>query len=172
MRNATRFALLLLFATLGGALWRLRTPIIPEERMLQMTVVSPDGTKEARVYSNRWAGVLAVDTAAEETVELSERGRRSAMAPNVSETAARYDMERGAVVAVLWQDAQHLVVMTSANLRPNASPRSIGGIHLKALSFDPRSPSEAACIDAFNRAAGAPVLATPTECAALVGNES
>ncbi len=120
------------------------------------------------MYSNRWSGPLAVDTNIEETIELSERGHPSAIAPSALDTVARYDMERGAVVAVLWQDARHLVVVTSANLQPGMPLRSLGGISSKALTFDPRSPSEAACIEAFNRVARGPVLVTPPGCAALM----
>lgn len=138
---AIRLSLLLPLAVLGGALWWLRKPVVPEERVLQMTVVSPDGAKEARVHSIRWSGPLAVDTNIEETIELSERGHPSAIAPSALDTVARYDMERGAVVAVLWQDARHLVVVTSANLQPGMPLRSLGGISSKALTFDPRSPS-------------------------------
>jgi len=169
MPKAARISLLLLVTTIGGGLWWWATPTVPEERALQITVVSPDGVMEARVYSNLSSGALAVNSGMEETVELSERGQKGVAWPSARETVARYDMESGAVVAVLWQDSRHLVVVTSANTRPNGSLRSFSGVSSKVVQYDPRSQAEAACIDAFNRvAAGGPVLAAPAGCVALM----
>ena len=169
MPKTVRMSLLVLVASLGG-LWWWTAQAAPEERALQMTVVSPDGAMEARVYSNFSSGALAVNSSREETVELSERLQKSAGWPFTGDTVARYDMETGAVVAVLWQDSRHFVVVTSGGTQPNSSLRSVAGVGSKVVHYDPRSPKEAACIDAFNRAAvGGPVLVSPSECSALTG---
>ena len=170
MLKIVRISLIALVATLSGGLWYWVTPTVPEERVLQMTVVSPDGAMEARVYSNFSSGALAVNSSSEETVELSEPGQKSAPSPSVSNTVARYDMESGAVVAVLWQDSRHLAVVTSANARPSGSLRTVSGVTSKVLQYDSRSQDEAACINTFSRmAAAGPVLAAPAGCAALAG---
>ncbi len=78
MPKIVRISLLLLVATLGGGLWWWATRTVPAERVLQMTVVSPDGAIEARVYSNFSSGALAVDSSVEEAVELSKPGQKSA----------------------------------------------------------------------------------------------
>jgi hypothetical protein len=82
-------------------------------------------------------------------------------------------MESGAVVAVLWQDVRHLVVVTSANTRPSGSLRAASGVTSKVLQYDPRSQDEAACIDMFSRiSAGGPVVSAPAGCAALAGKSA
>ncbi len=173
MPKIARILLIMLVAALGGGLWRWATPAAPEERTLQMTVVSPDGVMEARVYSNFSAGALAVNSSREETVELFEARQESGAWPSARNTVSRYDMERGAVVAVLWQDGRHLVVVTSENMRADGSLRSVSGVSSRAVHYDPRSLDEAACIDAFSRvAAGGPVLTAPARCDALAGKSA
>jgi hypothetical protein len=95
MPKIVRLLLLVLVATLGGGLWSRATRTVPPERVLQMTVASPDGAMEARVYSNFSSGVIAVNSSIEETVELSETGQKSALSPSASNTVARYDMRAG-----------------------------------------------------------------------------
>jgi hypothetical protein len=96
MRNTVRISFLLFATALGIYSWWLMAPPPPDERTLQMTVVSPDGALEARVYSNFWSGEMAVNVDWEETVELSETGKVPAAGPSRGSTVTRFDMESGA----------------------------------------------------------------------------
>lgn len=169
-RTSVLIVSLLIASAACFAAWRLLKSASPDERSLQMVSVSPAGALEARVYANFWAGPLAVNAERDETVEIRETGKAHDAAHPGSTTAARFDMDSGAVVAVLWRDARHLVVVTSKGTRQVGSVRAIRGIESTVVAYDPRSRAESDCVAGFNRASLAgPVEVSPPACSVLTG---
>ena len=166
MRNTVRISILLLASIFGiYALW-LQASSAPDERTLQMTAIAPDGSLEARVYSNVWAGALTAGSDREQTVEIVSVGQKAAPALPVDKTVTRFNMDSGTVVAILWQSTHHLVIVTSAGTRPAGFVRSVDGISSTILHYDPRRARQRACIGAFARAVAAgPVVTPPAPCA-------
>lgn len=91
MRKSVPTAIFLLAFSLCLYVWWSQASTAPSERALQMTVVSPDGSSEARVYSNFWTGALGVDSDSEQTIEIWRVGQEAVPALSRDHTVARFN---------------------------------------------------------------------------------
>lgn len=165
MRNAV---LISCFALTFGLIlflgWSLASSA-PNTRTIEMTVISPDGAWQARVYSNVWEGWRGLGSDRQQSVEISSVVGEAVAAPAGNHTVVRFSGERGAIVAVLWKSARHLLIVTSQDMRPAGFLHTVAGIGSSVRQYDPNRPKQTACIAAFRRAVAAgPVVTPPSQC--------
>ncbi len=137
----------------------------PDTRALDMTVFSPDGAWQARVYSNVWEGWRGLGSDRQQSVEISSVDSEAVASSAGSNTVVRFNAERGAIVLVLWKSARHLLIVTSEGTRPAGFLHTVAGIGSSVRHYDPNRSKQTACIAAFRRAAAAgPVVTQPSQC--------
>ena len=165
MRNAVLISCFALTFGLTLFVWWSLASSAPDTRTLEMTVISPDGARQARVYSNVWEGWRGLGSDRQQSVEISNVAGEAVAAPIDNHTVVRFNGERGAIVAVLWKGARHLLIVTSQGTRPAGFLHTVARISSSVRHYDPNRTKQTACIAAFRRAVAAgSVVTSPSQC--------